>query len=71
MSSISYQMNNSYFKEKNMIKENISQDFRSKNIDKTRNYFIEDIKQNDLMSKNHKNVCTALNHREHLLWFCS
>ena len=60
-------MNNNYFKEKNMIKENISQDFRSKNIDKTRNYFIEDIKQNDLMSKSHKNVCTALNHREHLL----
>ena len=34
-----------------MSKENISQEFRSKNIDGKRNYFLEEIKQNELMSK--------------------
>ena len=29
-----------------MVKENISQEFRSKNIDETRNYFLEEIGQN-------------------------
>ena len=29
-----------------MDKENISQEFRFKNIDETRNYFIEEIRQN-------------------------
>ena len=29
-----------------MAKENISQEFRFKNIDETRNYFIEEIRQN-------------------------
>ena len=38
-----------------------------KKIDKTRNYFIEEINQKDLMSKKHKKVCTALNYIEHLL----
>ena len=36
-----------------MIEENISQESRLKNIDETRNYFIEDINQNELMSKKH------------------
>ena len=39
-----------------MAEENISQEFRSKEIDKTRNYFIEEIKQNELISKKHKKV---------------
>ena len=29
---------------KNMVEENISQEFRLKNKDETRNYFIEEIK---------------------------
>ena len=33
-----------------MVEENITQKFRLKNIDKTRNYFLEEIKQNELMS---------------------
>ena len=47
-------------------KKNISQEFRLKNIDKTRNYFLEEIKQNELMSRNNKKVCTTLNYFEHL-----
>ena len=43
-----------YFKD--MAEENISQVFRSKNIDETRNYFIEEIKQNELMSKKQKTL---------------
>ena len=35
-----------------MAKENISQEFRFKNIDETRNYLIEEINRNELMSKN-------------------
>ena len=34
-----------------MSEENISQEFRLKNIDETKNYFIEEINQNELMSK--------------------
>ena len=33
-----------------MVEESISQEVRLKNIDETRNYFIEEIKQNKLMS---------------------
>ena len=36
---------------KNMAEENISQELRPKQIDKTRNYFIEEMKQNELISK--------------------
>ena len=37
-----------------MSGENISQEFRLKNMDETRNYFIKEINQNELMSKKHK-----------------
>ena len=37
-----------------MAEENISQEFRLKNIDETRNYLTEEINQNGLMSKNTK-----------------
>ena len=50
-----------------MNKEHISQEFRLKNIDETRNCFIEEINQNVLMSKKHKIVCRVLNYIEHLL----
>ena len=50
-----------------MTEENISQEFRSKEIDKTRNYFIEETKQNELISKKHKKICKVLNYTEHSL----
>ena len=37
-----------------MIQENTSQEFGLKNIDETRNYFVEEIKQNELMRKQWK-----------------
>ena len=55
----------------NMIEENISQEFWLKNIDETGNYFLEEIKQNELMSKKHKMVYTTLNYIEHLLILAS
>ena len=45
----------------------MSQEFRLKNIEKTRNFLIEEISQNELMSKNHKKVYRVLNYIEHLL----
>ena len=42
-----------------MSEGNISQDFRPKNIDETRNYLIKEINRNELMSKKHKKVCTT------------
>ena len=50
-----------------MVEENISQEFRLKNIDETRNYFLDKIKQNELMSKKHKKVCTTQSYIEHFL----
>ena len=37
-----------------MPKENINQEFRLKKIDETRNYLIEEIHQNKVMSKKDK-----------------
>ena len=54
-----------------MVEENISQKFGLKNIDETRNYFLEEIKQNEFMSRKHKKVCTALNYIEHVLILAS
>ena len=36
-----------------MVEENKSKVFRLKNIDETRKYFVEEIKQNKLMCKKH------------------
>ena len=36
-----------------MVEENIKQEQKLKDIDKTRNFFFEEIEQNELMSKNH------------------
>ena len=47
-----------YFK--NMVEENISQEFRLKNIDETKNYFIEEIDINELISNTHEKVCLRL-----------
>ena len=54
-----------------MVEENISQEFRLKNIDKTKKYFLEEIEQNELMSRKHKKVCTTLNYIEHFLILAS
>ena len=50
-----------------MAEENISRKFRLKHIDKTRNYFTEEIKQDNFISKNHEKVCTVVNHIEQSL----
>ena len=39
-----------------MAKEKISQEFRLKNIDETRNYLIKEINRNELMSKKRKKL---------------
>ena len=39
-----------------MKEKNTSQEFRLKNTDEIRNYFLEEINQNELMSGKHKNV---------------
>ena len=60
-----------YFREKNMVGKNITQEFRLKNTDKTKNYFIKETNQNELMSKKQKKVCTTLNYIENLLILAS
>ena len=56
---------------KKVGEENISQEFRLKNINGARNYLVEEIDQNELMSKRYNYVCTALNYIEHLLTLAS
>ena len=50
-----------------MVEENISQEFRLKNVDETRNYLFEEINRNELISKKHRNFCTTLNSTEYFL----
>ena len=45
----------------------MNQEFRLKKIDEIRNYLIEEINRNELMSKKHKKVCRVLNYVEHSL----
>ena len=47
------------------------QEFRFKNMNKTRNDFLEKIEQNELMSRRHKKDCTTLNYIENLLILAS
>ena len=53
----------------NMTLENLSLDFRLKNIDEARDYLLDKVKHNGLMNERHKNVCRALNYLEHFLDF--
>ena len=46
----------------NVAEENISQEFRMKDIEEIRNYFFEEINQNELVSKKQKKVCMNLNY---------
>ena len=50
-----------------MVEESISQEFRLKNIHETINYFLEEIEQNEFMSRKHKKVCTTLSYTGHYL----
>ena len=50
-----------------MLNKKISQEFRFKNTDETKNYLIEEIKWNDLMIKKLLKVYAVLNYIEHLL----
>ena len=43
-----------------MAEKDIIQEFRLKNIDETRNFLIEKINRNELMSKKYKEVCAKL-----------
>ena len=54
-----------------MREENLSQEFRLKKLNETRNYFPEEIEENALMSRKHKKVWSVLNYIEHLLIFAS
>ena len=44
-----------YFK--TLERENASLNFRLKKTDKTRNYYLEEIKHNELISKKHEKIC--------------
>ena len=52
-----------------MVEENRSQKFILRKTDETRNFFIEEIKQINLMSKKHKKVCAALNSINNYLYY--
>ena len=54
-----------------MAKEKISQEFRLNEIDNIRNYFTEEIKQNELISKKNKKICKILNYMKNLVIFAS
>ena len=43
-----------------MTDENISQEFKWKKMDETRNYFIEEINENELTCKEKKKVCKII-----------
>ena len=49
----------------------MSQEFWFKNIYETKNYFHEEIEQNELISRKHKKVCTAVNYIEHFFVLAS
>ena len=42
-----------------------------KNINETRNYFLEEIEQNELMTRKQKMICTTLSYIEHFLILAS
>ena len=54
-----------------MTVENTSQAFQIKNIDGTRNIFLEEIKQNGLTNKKRKKVCATPNYIEHFFILAS
>ena len=53
-----------------MVKE-ASLEFRLRKIDGKRNYLLDEIKHNDLMSEKYQKTCKYLNYIEHLLILAS
>ena len=53
-----------------MDEENINQEFRLKNKEEIKNYFIKEINQSK-MDKKQRKVCMALNRIEHFLLLAS
>ena len=49
----------------------MSHKFRLKKINETRNYLLQEIEKNELMSKKHKKICTNLKCIEHVLVLAS
>ena len=54
-----------------MCEENTCHEFRLKNTDETRNYFIEETKQNEYISKKHKKICKISSSLAYLLILAS
>ena len=54
-----------------MAEGSIRQEFTLKNIDETRNYFIKEMKQNELISKKYEKICQLLRYIEHLFILAS
>ena len=54
-----------YFKDK--YGRRSKSEFKSRKIDETRNYFLDQMKHNDLMSEKYIKICKYLNYDEHLL----
>ena len=48
-----------------------SLEFRLKKLDEIRNYLLDEIKHNDLMSEKHKKTCKYINYVEHLFVLAS
>ena len=44
-----------------MVEENIREKLKLKNVDETRNNFLEEIKQNKSVSRKNEKICTTLN----------
>ena len=51
--------------------EEVSLGFRLRKTDETRNYLLDEMKHNDLMSEKYKKTCKYLNYVEHLLILAS
>ena len=54
-----------------MLEKTVRREFRLKIMDETRNYFLEEIEQNELISRKHKKICTDLIYIEHFLILAS
>ena len=50
-----------------MPEKNMNQEFRLKKTDEIRNYLIEEINRNELISKKHKKLCGVLNYIDNSL----
>ena len=54
-----------------MVEENISQEFKLENIEETKNYFLKEVEQTELMGKKYNNIGATLNYTEHVLILAS